>query len=799
TLTGGVRGSLRLSAAQPSVLARWWSGAAAPNPLGGTIDPILLETDLSISQDAIDANRLSLRIGAAAASGRITYVRTERPRLELSLASPRLTLEGVAGALSLFGTATTLTGPLPDLVLDLSAQEVLIDEIAGAAVNIDGTLIEDTLTIDAIAAEDLAGATVFASGTIGSVSTAPVGTISGTLIMTDGARLRTALEAFDTASPIIPWLRARLPLLTPADVRFSVAGGVDPNTPALDFEASGLLAGTDFVVSGSTTTILADWAQTPMDLQAEALSPESATLLAQLGLEALPSGTPGRIELSLNGAPAEGLSTSAAANLLGVEATFLGTLQLADGLTPQGDVSLNIATFTPLLTALELEAPDPGPFTATAQLSAQDQTANTITAREVTGSLGAQPFRGSLTWSALGLGGALAVEEVDVGALAALVLGENAFLADPAEPAPWPNSAFSDPIFAGVDVTIATQTERLLMGPYTIEDAQFELSLSDDGLVIDGGTGTLMGGALAGTLTLLREGSQAALTSDIAILGATLPQLWQESGAPTQGGQFDLTATAASSGFTVAGLVANLSGEGSLVAQEVGVTGITTAPFAPPAAQGDAPLTEAAVRSELDDHLDAGAITLQTLDAPFTIDGGVMRFETITGRLTSSDGSASETATASIDLSTSTLTGTIDGPLGVQDAPDLSASATFSGSLTAPQRTLDVSSLVAWLNLKALEEQVEAVEAQNEALEDEANALEPAPLAGDQAPEDGTPPPAGNAIDAGPDGTGEDAAEAQTGAATPQTEPATPQSQDVPLPPPAPALPDRANAGAVGN
>ncbi|MEM0909278.1 MAG: AsmA family protein, partial [Pseudomonadota bacterium] len=47
TLTGGVRGSLRLSAAQPSVLARWWSGAAAPNPLGGTIDPILLETDLS--------------------------------------------------------------------------------------------------------------------------------------------------------------------------------------------------------------------------------------------------------------------------------------------------------------------------------------------------------------------------------------------------------------------------------------------------------------------------------------------------------------------------------------------------------------------------------------------------------------------------------------------------------------------------------------------------------------------------------------------------------------------------------
>ena len=130
-------------------------------------------------------------------------------------------------------------------------------------------------------------------------------------------------------------------------------------------------------------------------------------------------------------------------------------------------------------------------------------------------------------------------------------------------------------------------------------------------------------------------------------------------------------------------------------------------------------------------------------------------------------------ASGSVDLVTGQLTSGWTLAFVPQGADQpVAVGLSFAGPLATPERSLNVGALVAHLNLRHLERQVQAVEEQNEALEAEANRYYSPDLAPQADPPAG-PPEAGEADenDEAQPATGE-----SDGAAT----------GSVPIPPPAP-------------
>jgi large subunit ribosomal protein L24 len=108
--------------------------------------------------------------------------------------------------------------------------------------------------------------------------------------------------------------------------------------------------------------------------------------------------------------------------------------------------------------------------------------------------------------------------------------------------------------------------------------------------------------------------------------------------------------------------------------------------------------------------LDAGRLTLARADGAFTVSVGQARWGNVAAR---AEG-AELAMTGSIDLLDATIDArlTLSDPAGIEESsvgrPDVSI--LLKGSVTAPERTLDVSALTGWLTLRAVDRQSKRLE-----------------------------------------------------------------------------------------
>lgn len=769
-------GRVNLSAAQPAVLGRWWSGSTVA---GGAIGPVFADADIEVGDSVVEAPRLSVRIGESSASGRARYGAGAGapPQLDLALAAPRLDLDDLADLWAVLGAAGWQPAATPDMRIDLNADEVLFGGTQGAALSLDADFREGTLTIDALTAQDVAGAQLFASGAIGDLFGTPVGAIEGSLAIDDGLRLGAALAGLD--STVAADLAAAVPALAPADARFRISGGTGAEADGLSIGVSGTAGGTTVELDAALMPG-PGWREAPARLTLSAQNPDSARLLAQLGFPTRDGQPAGRLDLSFEGTPASGMNGTAEVALLGLDGRFDGAVRFADGIAPDGTLSLEADSLGPLGDALGGDLPQIAPLRLSGTLSSED---SGLQLDALQGTAAGVDVSGALATSDAGLAGALDVATLDLGAIAALLLGTDP-LAEGEDGRRFANTVFPVPVADVLPpLTVELATPALRFGAADLGAATLGVSLDADTLTVSDLGARLGEGTLTGDLALVREGARVDLSGSLSLDEAAIGALaWRTDGAPVATGTLSAEGTFSGSGYTMSGLVAGLDGEGRFSLADVRIEGLDPAPLdlADEAFTGEDPPREAAVRDVFADHLASGSLTVERAEGVLGLSGGTLRLgETA---LSAPAGTASAVnASAAVDLVNGTLTSGWTLAFVPQGADQpVAVGLSFAGSLAAPERSIDVAALTAYLSLRHLEAQVQAVEQQNEALEAEANRL---------APELPAPPQPGD-----PDASANDAGD------LPPLDPLRGNNGAAPdgAPPPVPAPPPRdANDAAL--
>ncbi len=792
-LTEAFEGTVNVSASQPALLARWWTGTGFAR---GPMDPVLFEADVRATADSFDAQRLSLRIGSSSATGRASYKGGDTPVLDIAMTAPRLDIADVADAGAVLSAAGAGLGTVPEILLDLSVAQVSLGGVEGAALSVDGSYRDGTLTIDAISAEDLAGARLFARGEIQGLGGDPVGVIEGSLDVEEGVKLAAAIRAFAPGNPRAAAIAARINALAPAALDIALTGSPGENGADLSLGVDGTLGDTALTLKALSPVPGVDWTLAPSALTIDARSENGAALLRQLGFAAAETAGPASLAVDLTENADASLAGRVAFEGLAAKAVFDGAFAAGDLLSPTGRLAVTADELETLATALGTELPAAGPIDLAATLAPSDAG---IAVDGIKGTVGGVDVSGDViaNFSAepASIAGSVSVSEASLGAIAGLALGSALAKGDDGE---WATAALAAPLLPAADIALDVTADTLHLGSETLTDAAFAFAADGTGLSIRNARGRFGEGTAAGQLEIARRGAAADVSLSLALDDAALgPLVWTADGAPVATGTLSLTAEASGSGYTAAGIVGSLAGEGSLHVRDATLAALNRAPFPLLSAlpEGGEPLPEAEVADAFAEHLAAGSIAIPSLDVPLTLTGGTVTIRDIT----LSDGEMQAIASAKIDLAASMLQSEWSMALQAPDETPVAVALRFSGPLADPERTVDVSALSAWLSLKALERQVEAVEAQNAELEAEANAVSPA-LPGDTPAEDAAPEgEAAPAADNDQDGiadlideSGEDA-------------PGAGAADDLPpLPPPAPpgersSLSPEGTTAAAGN
>lgn len=755
---GGFDGRLTLSAPQPALLARWWTGGTTPVVV---MNPVHLRADIAVLPGVVSMPDLSLRMGETTLAGHARIAVPEAGAVtsaDLSLSAPFVDIADLQAAMAFASNLGVNAAAGVAVSLDIAVDRLRAGPVEGETVTLNADYRDDRLTVDALIVEDFGGTEVFASGDIAALSGDPVGSIEGTVSVRSGAALANVIE---TLFPQGPRTDAAVEIarhLAPGMVNVAVAGepaGEDePGRSRLSLTANGVLAGTQIAVSANGIPASAGWSQRPVSLTLSARNDGAAALLRQMGVggpvspDAL-SGE-GAVRVAVDGTPSEGLILTAAADVAGATFAVEGTARYAGGWSFDGSVDLTATDIAPVAAALgQAGTPRTDVRLGGTVSAAPDR----LSLAELTGEIGGAPVSGSLALVGDTVTGLVEADTISLAGLASLVLSTDPSPAD--QGVGWPTTPFLAPLSLPVVLDLSVQTGRLDVGSHVLRDAAFGLSLTPDTLALTDGTARLSGGRVTGALRVAREGTRADVRGELGVEGAALGDLiWRDGQRPVARGRLDINAEFAASGHTLAGLVAEMRGEGVASVMDARIIGLNPAPFDPSTSLPVAPSTEAGdapAQVEEDDtraafaaHLAAGDWTVASLAIPFSIEGGRLTVEEVA---LEEDGTTVR-ASALMDIEAWQLESnwTLTAP-GEDDA--LAVGLVFRGPLGAPARWIDVAPLTAWINLRRLEQQIRAVEAENDALAAEADAIDAALTPRNDAPAADTPGTVTPAPDAG--------------------------------------------------
>jgi flagellar biosynthesis GTPase FlhF len=359
------------------------------------------------------------------------------------------------------------------------------------------------------------------------------------------------------------------------------------------------------------------------------------------------------------------------------------------------------------------------PVAATADVQFEGGQSLRLTAIE--GSSGDVGFSGALSTSRIGaatqVSGDIALERANVVGLGTTLFGRVGLLE--AGDGAWPIGpvVLDEPPGETRGTVMVTAPTVALAGEPWLEDASFELSWDSSRLRLAGLTATLGEGTLtadvavccAGLLTDKTVSGRTTLNA-VAIADVVPPAVAATIGGTVSGGlQFEGT------GADLATIAGRLAGEGSFAITDLTVTNMTPQVYESVSALDNILEMEPdALEAIIALSLDQGAFNAAEASGAFTIAGGVARLANL-----SFQGEDARLA-GGIDVTLDTLA--LDGaftltPLGFDDPGGIVSADTarivsrISGTLLDPVRTLDLSTMVAAVRMRANELEVERLEA----------------------------------------------------------------------------------------
>ena len=446
---------------------------------------------------------------------------------------------------------------------------------------------------------------------------------------------------------------------------------------------------------------------------------------------ATPEGSKGRLIVKFAGVPNVKVTGKAALETAPIEIAFVGegSLQPA-GLSLAGKGAVVSKDASAALALIGLESPPSAsgvPLSLRLDIAKQGGTidlngiAGSIAGENVTGSARLDQSGAKTRFSLNGRAGSVSLPSL-LGVLVAwhrtpsteellgTISGNTSEL--------WPSRGFSLGLLEEIEGEIALEAKTLSLGSAVkVEAATLAASVGKDGLDITALKGRLFGGELAASGNLAPRGNGAELAARADIKGGKLEALTKSvAGSAFAKGPFDLAFNVQGEGLSAPGVVAGLSGEGTLTLGAGTLQSLSAAPLRGVAATA-AKKTIKADKEEIEaeargvrEKITKGTYKFAPATLTFDIKNGTLRVAPATlasaGAETKINGFV-ELASLKLDSEWAlSLTGA-----GVKDVPPVSL--VFTGALAkageiAP--AIDTGAIEAYLTMRRMQEDVERLE-----------------------------------------------------------------------------------------
>ncbi len=573
----GFAGQLLLASRQPSGFAGWLKGdvseAIRRLPNAGFSANVVLNEKRVLLQD------LEIALGDTQLKGAFERVQhtNSRPLMTTILDGNNIDLETMQALFSLFLSGEK-GGPLADHDMDikLNAENFSAFGIKAKAVSAALRLVDDRLTIDALTIGDLSGAEISLQGTIKDAFKLPDGEMKVSLKAANPEGVLGLVSRFAGANPLLDNLRNEPSLARDLVLDATLQASAEGGQAGLVLDLKGEAAGTGIDLEVNVDGGIGELLTAKNTVHLTLINQQPFVLLRQMAVPVLPVDVAGEMRIDAGFKGIAGERGDVEFTVLLEDAKLSGKGEIDHGkkgnLRSRFSVAFKSGDIDPLLLLSGYAFPGMNAGAAVDLRGDFSTDGSIVSIRNMEGMLAGQKIDGKLSIDRAAkprprVAGTLSLEQVSLRFVAGLVMGEAA-----TESArPWNSVAFATPVLGGFNGSIDLKAKMLDLATGNFGYLQkagnltARLELNDGDIAVRDARFDWMGGVFGGEISLSQNQKEIVVSSQVNVTNGDLGMVtWQREGQPVIEGRYDLVINTEGSGSSIAGIVASLSGGGTM-------------------------------------------------------------------------------------------------------------------------------------------------------------------------------------------------------------------------------------------
>jgi uncharacterized protein involved in outer membrane biogenesis len=708
------QGPVKIDSSDPAALFAWIEGrSAAGRPALG---PMRGSGTITLGPERIAVDGLKAEIDRKTLEGRVGYrfaTAAATARLDAALSGSELDFDRALALGSALFASTSFERP-GEVALALDIGHASYAGIEARKAQAVLTYDQSGLKIERLSIGDIGGASVDASGRLDNTADAWGGSLAMSLTAPRLDGITTLADRFlPQASDALHKYGARI-----APLKVNARLDLEPRTgnrtgaqTAAKLKLDGTVAGIDINLDGSGAGDISAPAAAVMHIGGRLDAPDGRALASLIGLDALANADsrPARITFAADGA---------AKRALRVDGKFAGTdlnASAAGTLTLSGDGTLDV-TFRAANTKLPRRAGSaavPADLRAHLAIDGHD-----VAVTDLAGKIAGTTVKGGLMvgrGEPLQVNGRIEADQVDAGELVAIVTG--APRAPPASrPPEWVSEPFGPPLAPALEGRIEFKAANAQwMAGVATKDLAGWVKFEPSGFSLTDVTGRVADGRLALDADVRRERGSLAMRSHLKLTNADMAALLAGALRVPAAGRISLEADLQGQGLSPASLVGSLTGAGAATAENIEVSGLdpNAIDAVLNALETDRSLASNSPRVTqiANGVLDAGKLKIPLATAPIVIADGRAQLPKVSA-------SARNNTDISGSMSLALTDWQLDARLAMTAPPRKNApsaerpvmAVTVRGPLTGARRSVDVSSLIGWATMRAVDQEAKRLD-----------------------------------------------------------------------------------------
>ena len=706
-------GPAKLEAVDLKTLMAWLEGRK--DPLPGPSQTLSAHGEITLASDRFLVDRVSAALDQENIQGRLAYT--------WATANRPATVDGElhTATLDVDALAAFVAAAVSEGAFEMPHQAALVVDVGKAtfagvdarAINAKVKFDAGILHIDRLSIGDLGGAGLDISGRIDELSSQPRGRITFDL---DARTLAGLTNIVGRLEPqVAEAFRMFNDRLAPAKVHAALTvDRAGSGGSVAKFELGGDLGATRLTLNGDATGDPKHVSAAVVHMTGRLDADDGGALVQLLGLDRVLAvdQLPGQLTLSASGPLNGAVRVNSLAAAGGFSAAVDGALHLGGEQAPSGSLQIkaSAADLRPLHRAMTGQSGTAAPIAASAIVGFAG---TNVSLTDLVVAAGKSSVRGRLDLklaNPIDVSGDIAADELDLAAASALLFG----LPDvaPASSTAWSREPIGAGAFGKASGAVTFELDRAALTPaWVVRDLRGVVRLQPTQIALSDLDGNFGGGRLNGEIAVSHDARDFAVRGRIELTAANAAKLL----GPGKGvnGLLTVKLQGAGLGASPDALVGSLHGSGAISLSDGGFAGIDAAAFdaAIRAADLSGAIELPKIKAAVSAAVDNGRLGVPQANADVTIAAGQIHLAKTTV-------SVRDGARLSLDgiLDLNSLTFDSHLTLSGQPAPNAliptrpEFAVTVKGPLAAPERKLDVSTLVAWLSLRAAELQTRRLE-----------------------------------------------------------------------------------------